>query len=111
MDREPVTVKSRFVYDRGEVIYAEEGGVITVNKMEKTEDAGFYVIPDCQPFKSMINGQIINSKSTYRHHLKEHGCVEVGNDSTVLNPVRKPMKSPPGLRQELIRTAKQKFGW
>ncbi len=100
-------MRSRWIYDKGEVIYAEERGVVTVDKREVSTNSHLYVIKDCEPFKSMIDGSIINSKSVYREHLRQHNCVEVGNDSSVLNPVRQPMKSPKGLREEVVKAAYQ----
>ena len=39
-----------------------------------------YVVPDIAPYKSMIDGRMITSRSQHRLHLKAHGCVEVGNE-------------------------------
>ena len=60
------------------------------------------VMPDIQPYQSMIDGSIINSRSRHREHLREHGCVEVGNDSSLTRPP-KPIGSPPGLKEKIIR--------
>jgi hypothetical protein len=38
------------------------------------------VMPDIQPYRSMIDGQMITSRSKHREHLKANGCIEVGND-------------------------------
>ena len=39
-----------------------------------------YVMPDIQPYKSMIDGRMITSRSEHRRHLKANNCVEVGNE-------------------------------
>lgn len=39
------------------------------------------VMPDIQPYQSMITGELIGSRSTHRAHLREHGCVEIGNET------------------------------
>lgn len=39
-----------------------------------------YVMPDIAPYKSMIDGRMITSRSEHRAHLKAHGCVEIGNE-------------------------------
>ena len=70
-----------------------------------SSEAGHMVMPDIQPYKSMIDGSVITSRSVHRTHLKQHGCVEVGNDSSALNPRPQPLKSPPGLKEEIIRAA------
>lgn len=38
------------------------------------------VVADIQPYKSMITGEMITSRTKHRAHLKEHGCIEVGNE-------------------------------
>ena len=42
---------------------------------------GIQIIPDIEPYQSMITGERIRSRSHHRQHLKDHGCVEVGNDA------------------------------
>ena len=39
-----------------------------------------YAVEDIQPYKSMITGEMITSRSQHRAHLKQHGCEEVGNE-------------------------------
>jgi hypothetical protein len=39
-----------------------------------------YVMPDIQPYKSMIDGRMITSRSQHRRHLKANNCIEVGNE-------------------------------
>ena len=68
-----------------------------------------HVIPDIKPYISMIDGSVINSRSQHRAHLKQHNCIEVGNDSSVMNPKRKPPEPPPGLKETLIRVANEKL--
>lgn len=38
------------------------------------------VVPDIQPYKSMLTGEMIESRSKHRSHLKQHGCIEIGNE-------------------------------
>jgi hypothetical protein len=66
------------------------------------------VAGDIQPYQSMIDGSIINSRSEHRSHLKAHGCIEVGNETKHIKP-RKPLESPPGLKDELVRVVNQKM--
>ena len=40
------------------------------------------IIPDIQPYKSMITGEIIHSRTRHKTHLKDHNVVEVGNEIT-----------------------------
>lgn len=101
--------KSHYVFENGQIVYAIEDGEVTIDRMEHEKKADYYVVPDCQPFQSMIDGSIINSRSAYRSHLKQHGCIEVGNDRSVLNPVRKPLSSPRGLKEMIIQVANEKL--
>lgn len=39
------------------------------------------VIGDIQPYQSMIDGSMITSRSKHREHLREHNCIEIGNES------------------------------
>lgn len=60
------------------------------------------VIPDIQPYRSTIDGSVISSRSTHRQHLREHGCVEVGNEWNRAESKRT-IPDVPGLGQELSR--------
>lgn len=40
-----------------------------------------YVPQEFQPYKSMIDGRMITDRGEHRRHLKNNGCVEVGNES------------------------------
>lgn len=66
------------------------------------KSAGYSIIPDIQPYRSMIDGTVIHSRSQHRQHLKEHGCVEIGNDSS-LSKQPKPSYDSRGLKEEIIR--------
>ena len=63
---------------------------------------GVTVIPDIKPYRSMIDGSLITSRSQHREHLKAHGCVEIGNETNKLQP-RGPVDVNPQGRKELIR--------
>lgn len=67
-----------------------------------------HILDDITPYRSMVNGEWITSRSRHREHLREHGLSsnnEVGNDPNVLNARPSPLRSPPGLKEELIRAA------
>ena len=66
-----------------------------------------HVMKDIQPYKSMIDGTWITSRSKHREHLKAHGVQEVGNDSSVLNPKYKGLQPPPGLKDHVVRAYQQ----
>jgi hypothetical protein len=61
-----------------------------------------HIIPEIQPYKSMITGEMITSRAKHRDHLKRHGCQEVGNEPLKWKPTEIPDVNPQG-RKELIR--------
>ena len=59
-----------------------------------------YVQPDIAPYKSMIDGSMITSRSQHRRHLKANNCIEVGND----DPARHlPKQAPINERLERLK--------
>lgn len=64
----------------------------------------FHIMPDIRPYRSMADGSIVSSRSKHREMLKRNGMVEVGNDSSLYRKP-KPIESPPGLKEALIRAA------
>ena len=65
------------------------------------------VMPDIKPYRSMIDGSIITSRSKHREHLRRHGCIEIG-DQTHAQPKGIPDTNP-GQRHELIREQVNQF--
>ena len=47
----------------------------------KMGSAKAHVIADIEPYQSTLTGETIGSRSKHRAHLREHGCVEIGNES------------------------------
>jgi hypothetical protein len=58
-----------------------------------------HVVADIQPYKSMITGEMITSRSQHRSHLKQHGMVEVGDEKIPEQP--KALPDVGGLKEEL----------
>ena len=67
------------------------------------EPAAPLVMGDIQPYQSMLDGREITSRSRHREHLRDHGCIELGNE-IAHNPQPQgiPDVNPAG-RKELIR--------
>jgi hypothetical protein len=68
-----------------------------------------YVMGDLKPYQSMVTGEIVESRSRHRQILREHKLVEVGNETHYLKS--KPITTPPGLKETLIRQVKKHRGY
>ena len=79
---------------------------VPIDQYQTPENMGPMIMHDIQPYKSMIDGSEITSRSRHREHLQAHGCVEVGNDSSLTRP-RQPIGSPPGLKEKVIRAVNE----
>ena len=68
---------------------------------KKRDDSGryHYVMPDIQPYKSMIDGRIITSRSEHRRHLKANNCIEIGNE----DPLKHGPKPAKDTRVDVLR--------
>lgn len=96
-------MRSRYIYNpQGELIYAMERGEVVLDKRWESDDAPL-VMPDIQPYQSMIDGSMITSRSQHREHLKAHGCIEIGNEK--ITP--KADLRNTGAREALIRSVQQ----
>ena len=56
------------------------GKLVEKGSDEHYDSLGPMVMPDIQPYKSMIDGSMITSRSVHRDHLRQHNCIEVGNE-------------------------------
>jgi hypothetical protein len=66
-------MRKTYVYVDGKLV--EKGSDEHLDKLY-----GPFVMPDIQPYQSMIDGSMITSRSRHREHLNAHGCIEVGNE-------------------------------
>jgi hypothetical protein len=68
-------MKRTYVYKDGKMV---EKATLQAPEMHFIQD-------DIKPYKSMIDGRMISSRSQHKRHLKAHGCIEVGNESMETN--------------------------
>ena len=40
-----------------------------------------YSIPDIEPYRSMVTGEYITGRAKHRDHLRQHNCIELGNEN------------------------------
>lgn len=66
----------RYIQDRetGELFPAAE------YQAKRAASRGPMIAPDIEPYKSIVTGETITSRSRHREHLRQHGCEELGND-------------------------------
>jgi hypothetical protein len=57
------------------------------------------VISDIEPYRNVVDGRLITSRSHHRTFLRQHGLIEVGNEK--MEP-RKPQLAP-GLKEDIRR--------
>ena len=90
---------------RKRYVQQENGDLVEVGIDYLPEPRGSLIMPDIKPYKSMIDGSEITSRSRHREHLRAHNCFEVGNETKYLQP--KPIKSPPGLKDSIIQATNE----
>ena len=73
---------------------------VAYEKGTEPKAPGPIIMPDIAPYRSMIDGRMITSRSVHREHLRAHGYTEIGNEPL---PVQTPLDVAPEKRKELIR--------
>lgn len=71
--------RTTFVQDRntGEIIEIDRAALA---RRRAERPRGPYIMTDIRPYRSVIDGSMITSRSQHREHLARHGCHEVGNE-------------------------------
>lgn len=89
---------------RSRWIQGPDGVLYEADKYPKFDKNGApMVIPDIEPYQSMIDGSMITSRSRHKEHLKRHDCFEVGNDSSLWKEKGPLPDVNPEKRKELIK--------
>ena len=73
---------------------------VAYEKGDAPVQARVEIVPDFdKPYKSMITGELITSRSKHREHLRRHGYQEIGNEV----PTKpKPISAVSQTRKELL---------
>lgn len=53
--------------------------LVPAEEYARKERSGVQIMSDISPYRSIIDGSVITSRSRHREHLKRHGCIEVGD--------------------------------
>ena len=65
-------------YNDGELTWCREDVAETSNSPQ--------IMLDIQPYTSMVDGSVITSRSKHREHLRQHNCIEIGNEKMQNTP-------------------------
>lgn len=84
-------MRRRFVQIKGELVEVTNESNAPLSPM---------IQPDINPYRSMVDGTMIDGRKAHREHLRKHGVREVGNDALAMTKPRIPDSST---RKELIR--------
>lgn len=76
-------------------------------RMDEKSFKSHMIMPDLQPYKSMVTGEMIEGRKAHKEHLKQHRMIEIGNEGHHLKP--KPYEPAPGLKQRLWEVANSKL--
>ncbi len=91
-----------FVYRPGHPMANENGLVDRSLAYEQTGDAPYVISDSIEATRHMADGKYYTSKAKFRAATKAAGCVEVGNDASILRP-RKPVTLSREKRRDDIR--------
>ena len=80
--------KYQAIYDGKGLLAEYENGELTWVREEsgKSKKASHQIMLDIQPYKSMVDGSMITSRSKHREHLRQHNCIEIGNEKMQNTP-------------------------
>lgn len=76
----------RAIFDKHGIAAEFDGEELTwirKDRIEKPKGQSAMIMRDIDPYKSMITGEMISSRSRHREHLRDHNCIEVGNEKMV----------------------------
>ena len=92
-------MRYRAIWDKNGLLAEQEGPNVTFLRADyapakRSDLAAPALIRDqVDPFQSMADGKLYDSKSAYRQTLKDRGLVELGNDAPLAPPPPAPAKT------------------
>lgn len=91
----------------GNMVYETKDDNVILDRRQGSVDPGYFVMGDIDPYRSQLTGEMVQSRSRHRALLREHKCIEIGNETKYLRPKQK--APPPGLKQRLIEVVNSKL--
>jgi hypothetical protein len=97
--------RGSYVYDKekGELVPKEEYYSANVSNAP-------FVMNDIQPYKNMVDGQMITSRSTHREFLKANRLVEIGTETKAHLTKQAPKVDRESIKRD-IHHAMQRLGY
>ena len=68
--------------------YIQIDGRLVEKSEHYAEPVAPIIMPDIQPYQSMADGSMITSRSQHRAHLRQHNCIEIGNETMETKPTQ-----------------------
>ena len=62
-------------------VYVQIDGELIEKSTYYADPIAPMVMPDIQPYQSIADGSMITSRSHHREQLRQHNCIEIGNES------------------------------
>ena len=79
--------KYKAIYDSKGKVAEYNDGELTWYREDFTETSNSpQIMLDIQPYTSMVDGSVITSRSKHREHLRQHNCIEIGNEKMHTTP-------------------------
>lgn len=89
----------------------DEAAWVAKQEMDKRLENGgidvHLIATDIAPYKSMVNGEIIEGRKQHKEHLRRHNLVEIGNETKHLKP--RENKPDPRLKETIARAVYEKL--
>lgn len=74
--------------------WVQVNGKLYEKGSEPEQVSGPFVLGDIAPYKSQITGEMIEGRAQHRAHLKQHGMIEVGNETKALLNMKRNVPRP-----------------
>lgn len=81
---------------------------VSADQYRRSAPKSVNIIGDIDPYRSIIDGSVISSRSTHRAHMRRHDVEEAGNEKIYEKP--KPAYVPTGIPEDIKRAYEELGG-
>lgn len=90
---------------------ANENGMVEKHlagsRIARHGEAAYVISDSMEMTRHMADGKYYSSKAKFRQVTKAHGCVEVGNDPSIMNPKPREWIKPRAVEPDIKRAIEQ----